>query len=441
MIKKTFPLIFVVYFLFLFIIGLFVKDILIQYPSLFVTANEIVDLSRYGDPGTFAKAALQVAEDGWITNKNQWVFNLWPPGFVFLEALIIKMFSPEVPIILVLQIIISILFSLVFTLFYGFASSYIDKKIAFVLPLLIFVFPVSRAFLLQPLGISFGEGFAIAFYMLFIMISIFSTQRRSLKLSILAGFFLGLSAYFRSNFGAIISFMILFGVILIVGFYLYKLIKKKELFERQVAYQIGTIIFVAFMVSVPWRVYKYKQNGTFKPTMLIYKNLVQPTEKLEKAGARWVVAGKGNMMCLVDKSTCGIKDNNVVLLVKTFLQNPIDWYSIRFEVIGSYWFSNIEGNIVVPNQESSLDTIIYNGTNLIFFLLMIYLIIKMNKNPILIILSWVITSLTITYLAIFTVAHYEVRYFYTPKILILFFFIIVVVLYIKSKQGRIKDSE
>ena len=41
-------------------------------------------------PTYFATAAIDIAENGWISSYNDWIFNLWPPGFVLLEASIIK---------------------------------------------------------------------------------------------------------------------------------------------------------------------------------------------------------------------------------------------------------------------------------------------------------------------------------------------------------------
>ena len=102
-----------IYFLILLAILLFVRDIQIEYNNLlFLTPNELLKNAPQGiDPAAFMRTALEIARDGWITASNQWVFNLWPPGFVLLEALIIKLFGVDAPIILILQVLTSILFS------------------------------------------------------------------------------------------------------------------------------------------------------------------------------------------------------------------------------------------------------------------------------------------------------------------------------------------
>jgi hypothetical protein len=428
-----------IYFLILLLIVVFVKDIAVQYNNLiFLTPGELaVSKGGYADPKTFIRTALDITEDGWITSKNAWVFNLWPPGFVLLEALIIKIFGTNVPILLVLQTIASIMFAVVLTFFYIFAKKYMRKEIAFLLPLVVFIFPVSRAFLLEPLGISFGESFAIGSFMLFVVLSIHSTVNHSMKYAFLAGAFLGLTAYFRSNFGAILLMLIVFGILFIIIFYIFKIFKNRIIFKKNIVTQITAILIAAIMISIPWKAYKYMQNGSIKSTTLQYKTLVRTNDDLKSHGADWVVAGRGNMMCLVDRDTCGIKDNSTGLLIKTFLTNPIKWYSIKAEVIGDYWFANTN-EMVVPKSKATLGSIFFNSSVLLMLIVLIYMTIKLRKETIVIFLTWINFSLFIIYSMIFTVAHYEARYFYFPKIIIIFMFLLFVVLYYKNINEKEK---
>ena len=212
-----------IYFSIVIVIALLIKDITFLYSNeMFLSVTELKNSNGYCDPKTFISTALEIVEDGWITTKNQWVFNLWPPGFILLESFIIKLFGPDVPILFILQILLSVLFSIVLTLLYQLISKYLNIYVSFLLPLILFLFPVSRAFLLEPLGVSFGESFSIGFFLLFIILSLFALINNSWKNALIAGFFLGLSAYFRSSFGAVLISISIFGILIILTFYIFK---------------------------------------------------------------------------------------------------------------------------------------------------------------------------------------------------------------------------
>ena len=139
-----------VYFLTLLGIALWVRDIPNQPDVFNTTLQQLINTSAaMGDPASFATAAIDVAENGWISRVNSWIFTLWPPGFILLEALILKVLGPEAPVLLVLQILAAVLFSIVLTLLHNSLSESLKSKAVFILPLLIFAFPVSRVFLLQ----------------------------------------------------------------------------------------------------------------------------------------------------------------------------------------------------------------------------------------------------------------------------------------------------
>ncbi len=142
-----------------------VRDIPNQQDA-FNTIQQLINASKMGDPASFATAAIDIAANGWISSTNEWILNLWPPGFILLEALIIKVMGINAPVILVLQILAAGLFSIVLVQLYTQLKNSVNSRLAFILPLLIFAFPVSRVLLLQPTGISLGESFAIGFFLL-----------------------------------------------------------------------------------------------------------------------------------------------------------------------------------------------------------------------------------------------------------------------------------
>ncbi len=446
-----------IYFLILFFISLFVKDVSNQYDNLtlitpnellklyeklaFLTPFEVLKSTLYGDPATFMKTAIEIARDGWITSSNQWVFNLWPPGFILLEALIIKLFGVDAPIILILQILVSLLFSIVFISVYIIAVKYINKKLAFLLPMSIFIFPVSRVFILEPLGISFGEGLSIGFFLLFVTFSIISVSRDSKSIALLAGVFLGLSAYFRSQFETILMIATIFGILLIAISIVYQLFKNSRLLEKCVITQIAIIVFGAFIVTLPWRIYNYAHNDRTSwvaSTSLTYANLVRTSEKLHSLGGNWIVEGRGNMVCLVNNDTCGkVKESNMALLAKTFIESPLKWYSIKAEVIGKYWFAVIDSRWDMSTLPTTYNSDIINWSILLMFIYIMYMTIKNIKEKLVMLLTWINLSVFSTYAMIFTIIHYEVRYFFFPKIFIIFMFLLFLIISRKEKVRKV----
>src|SRR4051812_26256355 len=61
-------------------------------------AAQIVRNLMYGDPTSFLKGAADIATHGWVTPENYWLVHLWPPGFMVMEALLLRAFGEAVPI-------------------------------------------------------------------------------------------------------------------------------------------------------------------------------------------------------------------------------------------------------------------------------------------------------------------------------------------------------
>ena len=51
------------------------------YGSINAGVSDVLNQGRFGDPTYFLTAALDIANNGWIGSDNDWIFNLWPPGF------------------------------------------------------------------------------------------------------------------------------------------------------------------------------------------------------------------------------------------------------------------------------------------------------------------------------------------------------------------------
>lgn len=412
----------VVYFLILLCIALWVRDIPNQPDAFNLTIQQLIKTSSMGDPASFATAAIDIAENGWISSANNWIFNLWPPGFVLLEAFILKVMGPEVPVVLVLQILAALLFSVVLTLLYDFLRARVKNKVAFGLPLLIFAFPVSRVFLLEPTGITLGESFSIGFFLISILLAIRSViMQSSLQYAVYAGFCLALSAYFRSQFELILLALTFWGIVLFIALLFTRLRKfvDPNLLKSSLK-TIGVMLLAAHAATVPWRIYHWVNHGGphwVYTSSVTFGNSVMTSEYLESVNGGFVVAGGGNLVCRIDPTTCGDKANAKQLFIKTFIENPVEWYSLKLDVIGEYWFSSVKNWSSVYAPSTWLD-VVTNGILLISLIILVALLFtrKVMSHASWPLLLWFNASLFSTYLLIITVQQFEARYFYFPKI-------------------------
>lgn len=428
-----------IYFLILLGIALWVRDIPNQPDAFNITLQQLIKTSAWSDPTYFAIAAHDIAENGWISSANDWIFNLWPPGFILLETFILKILGTEAPAILVLQILAAVLFSIVLVLLYDLMSKFVTSKIAFVLPLLIFAFPVARVFLLQPIGISLGESFAIGFFLICILLVFRSVMRNQIRYAVYAGLCLALSAYFRSQFEIILLALTGWGVLLLIAVPLTSLRKSIEpKFVQSLIKTIAIVLLIAHAATVPWRAYHwiYQDNPSWVQTSdLVFANSVMTSEQLNNKQGGFVVAGGGNLVCRIDPTTCGDTANAKSLFVKTFISHPVEWYSLKFDLIREYWFSSVQNWTNVSVKSKSVDMV----TNGLIFVILIALVTllftrKVKSHSLWLLLIWFNISLFSAYTLILTVVHFEVRYFFFPKIVGLVMFLIVAGLYFRPMK-------
>lgn len=425
------------YFMVLLGIALFVRDIPNQPDSFSTSLQQIIKTSEMRDPASFATAALDVAENGWVKSSNHWILNLWPPGFVLLEAVIIKIFGFFVPVILVLQILAAALYACALTLLYGIFRENLRDKVAFLLPLIVFMFPVARIFLLQPTGIMFGESFAIGFFFIGVLSSFNSIIKKSLLYAGSAGLCLAMSAYFRSQFEIIILILSLYGVLFVAAIRWTSLFKfvhlQSEISTRK---SIIVIVVVTHAAMIPWRVYhlvNHEGPQWVQTSSVTFRNSVMTAESLENINGKFVVLGGGNLVCRIDPATCDDTINAKYHFIKTFIKHPVEWYSFKADIVGKYWFSSIKNWMDIKFNATLMDVVI-NG--IILLLLPVVIVIQLSRalrfHDCWILLLWFNSAILSAYFLIFTVQQFETRYFYFPKIFIVF--MVVLILYLKVKH-------
>ncbi len=427
-----------IYFLILLIVALSIRDIPQQPDATNATLYNMYKTLKIQDPSSFATAAIDVYETGWIRPENRWIFNLWPPGFIILEAFLVKLLGADAPIILILQICTALLFSVAFLCFYDFLSKFVPKKFSFFLPFVIIVFPTFRFFLLQPIGVILGESFSIGFFLLAIFMAFRSVECRLMRFAVISGIFIALSAYFRSQFEIVVIALTIFGGGIWVGLRILKN-RMDPCVTKFVLKTIGVILVIVHIAMFPWRVYNWADQGSLgwvQTSVLTARNSVLTSEHLLSVGGEFVVKGAGNLTCRIDGATCGNTENARELFINTFLNYPLKWYSLKFEAIGEFWFSSLNTWL-----EDNPQTTYFSDLSDWFFLVALVVLFvllfsrKVKSNEVWLVLVWFNLSLFSAYVLIFSLAHFEYRYFYFPKLLIVIMTIVLAALRFGEMAG------
>lgn len=442
----------ILYFAFLLLIGLLVREIPNQ-PSVLIPIAELkteVGTVKLTDSQSFALGATDIYEHGWVTDENYWLLRLWPPGFMALEGILLKAFGPTSPFILILITLAAALFTFTLLLLKRYLRYYISPVAATLLPLVIFLFPVSRLFLLQPLGVILGETFAIGFYLSGLLLCLLSCAKKSSVKPVVAGLLFALSAYFRSQFAILITFMTA-GSALLVLWYVVSVAKKNQERKNELKSAIRTVaisMFVCHLLMFPWRLHNLNDPYVAKlnwvsTESLTYRNAGQTSEDLIANGGAWVAYGGGNLACRLDPTYCGKADKK--LYYQVFFQNIGPWVIAKFSLIQEYWFSSLH-NFVAPDKYGKSENVSDITDNVFNFILMLFFIATwpllwwIRKRPGVVLIYWACLTFYACFLVIFTFVQFEVRYFYMPKIFSVFITLIIGVNAFRERDARVSTT-
>ena len=430
-----------VYFGILAALGIFIRDIQNQ-PALLSTIDDLRSGTWLGDPQYFLLAASDMASSGWISAENRWIFNLWPPGFSLLEAFVLKLFGFHAPILLILSGMSAALFAWVSTVLSGYLTALVGFRAAVLIPLTILVFPLARVFLLEPGGVALGESFATGLFLLGVLYLLNSVRENSLGNAALAGTAFALAAYFRSQFELLLLSMTVIGILWMA----WQLISTKFRAKRRrsvyvermaVANALIVTLLTGHMLTMPWRLYHWQQGSGMswvQTSDLVFENSLRSTETLLAHGGGFLVAGGSNIACRVDPSVCD--KSGKALVMHAFVNNVGAWYALKLPLVRDYWFAPVTSWDVASGHPSVLDSV-SNTAFLIFLAGLLPLLVLSRSYPAWPILLWLNVAVLGAYFVIFTLVHFETRYFYFLKIYATFMFIVQISVFCRiRKEGN-----
>ncbi|WP_446810832.1 hypothetical protein ACH50O_04445 [Methylomonas sp. 2BW1-5-20] len=401
------------YFLALLVIAVFQT-----ITSLDVWGHSLLEAARethYGDPNSFASAAMDVSSQGWVTQNTSWIFNLWPPGFVLLEALLLTLFGSNAPMPLLLLVISAGLFAAIMMEMRRILVSSFGQW-AWLIPLLIFCFAEARVFLISPLGLMFGEWLSIACFFWAVLLLV----RTTLKAAILAGMFFAFAAYARSQFEFFLNVMLFVSIALAIV----SSLRKKQGVDNwsQASRLLLIALLVAQLFMLPWRIYHLNQGHDLRWVYtgpLIIEASLSTDIALQEKGGGFLAQGGINMACHIAPEHCGETSSSVYWRI--FLGHPYEWIKGKVKLLPRYWFAPTT-SLTVPNAQPDLVDVLLKGALLVCFVGMLWSLWRVrdtNGAP-----AWLGVSLGLVaaHCVIIAFSHFEVRYFFFIKMYSLFSF-------------------
>lgn len=424
---------FVFYLVLSLYVGFFVRDIAGQ-PPLYSTIDNFVELTTakmYSDPQYFAQGAKDISKNFMLSDENAWLVRTWPPGFMALEGAILYVFGDDTYFLLPLIILSAFLSALLFSLMRKYALYYVSGFIASILPLAFLLSPHFRLFILEPYGLIFGESFAILFFLISLILCSYAALKNSYKQAAYGGVFLALSAYFRSQFELIVTFMLLWCIAI------YIITKIKYLAKYLSEYEVDSNIRVlavytsaAVLSMLPWRL--LNDFSWVSTKHLVFKNASRTDAELYSIGGGWLVTGKSNIACHVNENYCGNPGKMDFYL--SFLKHPFEWLFQKALILPDYWFSSLK-SFTIPNDQPFLYEHIFNIIYIVMLASIIPMLVLIKKNKLFLTYFWQNASFMSCMTIVYILIHFESRYFYSFKIFTLYMFLVLLIPIIQKKNN------
>jgi hypothetical protein len=404
-------------FFVLWSIGLFVRDG-VGLPGLLTPIGHLTDGLYVSDPATFAMAAKDIAEHGWLSANNEWIFHLWPPGFIFLEATVLKVFGDGVLLIPVLQIVSCAFLAVTLSFQRDFLREFVGDSLACIAPFLMFLFPVARIFLVEPFGLIFGETFSVSCYICATFLVVRSIKTENAAWACAAGICLAAAAYFRSQYESLLLASTAVAVPL-VAWQIAKYVrgsKHNRYTSKLTIKSVVVCLVMAHVLMLPWRLHNWRVSGSFgwvETMNLVIRNSLSSEKTLHAAGGDFVIRGGGDLACRLEPSYCDKTDRS--LFWKAFFRHMPEWYRIKASLLPDYWGASVKDASKPDHKPDSMDHFL-NVLLLACIVSIAPLLIGARKHPYLPVILWSNVSTAAGLFIIYSLVQFEIRYFYLLKV-------------------------
>lgn len=394
--------------------------------------DDVADLAKafgLADPGSYLNAAIELERYGHLTSNQIWVINLWPPGMVWLDALLVGYFGDN------FGIAFAILVISIWTMLSGFFAIELKKHFGFLISLI----SVSFLLLSSPIqmwvlhsGLYYAEGISIAAFFGGLILLIRGSHNDPDTVLVyvrgmVAGIFFAVSAYFRSTFSTLEALLLFLSLFLAATlFFLRKKRKFDGLFtglKRQ--FKLLSITWLSmFLLMEPWLQFTQHFVRGFRAWSVVGANFFRNVWAIRSESADFMQAGGIGWGCEIDKVFCqevnGFETSTgtlypiqdlIIHAMWTILTHPVQYLEDRLKFLGTGWFSN----------EASMGTsaIVPGFILLILFIGVLVQTLRLSVNPDFV--TAFIFLAAVLVIAPLMIGHVEPRYFIPLKLLFILY--------------------
>jgi hypothetical protein len=415
------------------------------------TYTDVLNRVSGRDDASYIEIGKGLLDSGFRTSYIN-LLELWPIGLPSLHSLFLSVFGLQGKPIQYFYYLALICWSLVFTIFYNLSLSIKDtrkKLIALILLGYLLISDLLNIFFLKQ-AILLSESISTSLFLIALVYIYRSLIQENIASIFCASFLLVFASLTRVTIDFFVSLFFFFLILYFIHHIFRKNKSKNNYSYNKYSYFkkpiFAILIFYEFLL-LPYRLFLYNNFGhlSLNNPSYVYSQNWMPDFFLRNQGGGWLVDGGSTVPCKVEPQKCEYfyseelktshpyQNTNKYSLykwmtVKTIILHPIMWARSKFDLFVKYWFS-FPPDIAGSNRRSFFNSISFISFFLITFYLIypFYLSVKKlaisNKEKI----SVCILPISIIGAFIFPqfLTHFEVRYFYPAKLIVIFLTIIL----------------
>lgn len=403
--------------------------------------SKLIEILGSSDAGSYLSAASDLVQNSSNTANWQWVLNLWPPGMVWLDALLIR-FSP-VGFTWGFALVLAIVWGTGLTLLVlPFIKSWISiAAIAFFEFVLLSTSPFQSWILDE--GLFYADGLAAGLILIALLLLVNRTRKiGSLRLWFRDGIYIGIcfagALFFRSSY-QLLPWLLVGATVIFTLVVFWKLALKRPIRFLQHFVVVSTATISMLLIMTPYTLYlateRDRTNFVTTEDLLFSDNWYN----VETGMPQWLSTSGASIGCELDKDQCAIftklKSQGVIpetsefrtALVNAIAQHPLAYLGNRITYFSQQWIGDeVSSYAFTPSNYENSDEISSSPwlnqnlpQGIAFFILFVAVLISTSilvfkRSQISLIL---ILLVVVAVIAPFAFVHIEVRYLIPLKMI------------------------
>lgn len=426
--------------------------------TLTLTPERLVEILGFADAGSYLQGAQNLIASGRITPEWAWVLNLWPPGMVWLDAVVL--YASPLPFGTSIALISALVWSLALAILaWPFLRSPRAALVVFAAELAILSTSPFQSWMLDEWFL-YADGLAVATFLIGLGILVnrvrtLGSRQVWIRDGVFAGTAFAAMVYLRASYQLIPWMLAAIGVLLVV------LILARRRRGAHTEHLMRQFIFIAAAVGsvvlllAPYMVYSISTKNTVQLVQtedLVYQHVWE--QPGQDNVPQWMVDGGSSLGCDLDRVTCDLVHERIDSgdpmapqelrdrLIGAVLANPGEFVINRVHYVVSQWFadelqsySHVPGDYASGAVSHAMSKNLNPPQNLLYLGLLVVavgasVVLVRRGNWILLIIAGSALAL----LAPFSFVHVEVRYLIPIKLLGLFAPVLVMMM--RERKAR-----